>query len=285
MDASVQFRWLGVAGIELQGPGGQVLAIDPFFTRPPMRRLWFGRVQPDRALSAQKLPRCDWLLVTHAHFDHVMDVPDVLRHTGATAYGSANTCGLLTACGVPGAQVRRIAAAEALDLGAFHVQVLPALHTPTPGFGPGALRAGLRPPLRLRDYRLDCDLAFLVEVGGLRLLDWGGVSSQCAVRADVLCAFPFGAREGLQALLEAVRPRLVIPLHWDDLFRSLSRPLRPFLQPPRWAWPPLQRVDLAEFARSVERLRPGTKVLVPEAFRAYDLCELAGPVQRNSRSD
>jgi L-ascorbate metabolism protein UlaG (beta-lactamase superfamily) len=108
-------------------------------------------------------------------------------------------------------------------------------------------------------------------VADLRVLDWSSASPHSAVQADVLCVFPFGSRGDLQALLEAVRPRLVIPLHWDNLFRPLSRPLRPFFQPPRWALPPLQRCDLIEFARGVESLQPGTEVLVPEAFRAYDL--------------
>ena len=36
-----EMRWLGVAGIELR-VNKQILVIDPFVTRPPFRRMWFG---------------------------------------------------------------------------------------------------------------------------------------------------------------------------------------------------------------------------------------------------
>ncbi len=51
-------------------------------------------------VSGIAFPRCDFVLVTHAHWDHLMDVPDVVLNTGATALGSANTCQLLALLGV-----------------------------------------------------------------------------------------------------------------------------------------------------------------------------------------
>ncbi|MHB0870884.1 MAG: MBL fold metallo-hydrolase, partial [Chloroflexota bacterium] len=100
MEGSIRLRWLGTAGIELS-TDQEVLAVDPFFTRPPFRRIWFGRVFPDRRLVAAKLPRCNYVLVTHSHWDHLMDVPEVVLNTGATALGSPNSCRLLTLLGVP----------------------------------------------------------------------------------------------------------------------------------------------------------------------------------------
>jgi glyoxylase-like metal-dependent hydrolase (beta-lactamase superfamily II) len=94
----IQFRWLGAAGIELVFPD-QVIVIDPYFSRIPTWKLWLGRVTPDRALIADKLRRCDLLLVTHAHFDHIMDVPQIVHNTGAMVAGSANSCSLLEAFG------------------------------------------------------------------------------------------------------------------------------------------------------------------------------------------
>jgi len=66
MMPGIQFRWLGVGGIEIRVEQ-QILAVDPFFTRPPFRRLWFGRVRPNRKLIADLMPRCNHILVTHAH--------------------------------------------------------------------------------------------------------------------------------------------------------------------------------------------------------------------------
>jgi L-ascorbate metabolism protein UlaG (beta-lactamase superfamily) len=93
--SSLDIRWLGVAGIELRAIE-QILVIDPFVTRPPFRRMWWGYILSDSALAAATVPHADFVLVTHAHWDHVMDVPAVIDQTMAKAYGSPNTCQLLT---------------------------------------------------------------------------------------------------------------------------------------------------------------------------------------------
>ena len=69
-----EMRWLGVAGIELRVIE-QILVIDPFVTRPPFRRMWLGRIRSDLVLAATTVPHGDFVLVSHTHWDHVMDVP------------------------------------------------------------------------------------------------------------------------------------------------------------------------------------------------------------------
>jgi hypothetical protein len=43
------FRWLGVAGFELQYDQ-QRLLVDPYLTRIPLNKLWFGKISPDKPL-------------------------------------------------------------------------------------------------------------------------------------------------------------------------------------------------------------------------------------------
>ena len=61
MAAPILFRWLGTAGIELTVKD-QVLVIDPYFTRCSFWKVWVGRVRPDKALIAEKIRRCDFVL-------------------------------------------------------------------------------------------------------------------------------------------------------------------------------------------------------------------------------
>jgi L-ascorbate metabolism protein UlaG (beta-lactamase superfamily) len=271
--SEIAFRWLGVAGIELRA-GGQVLIVDPYLTRLPFWRMWFGRAVPDRALIARTIPHCDWILVTHAHWDHLMDVPDLAQNSRASVAGSPNTCRLLAICGVPEGQIREVEAGGRLMLGAYTVEVLPAEHMPMPGFGPGRLRRHLRPPLRPLDYRMDVALSFRVSVDGLRLLTDPGQDPQAGLPAEVLFVAPGKATGHYAALLSQVRPKVVVPTHWDDPFRPLSQPLQPYWTPPRWAIPPLRRVDLASFRRMIEGLGGGTVVLLPEALHTYSLAEV-----------
>ena len=269
-----ELRWLGVAGIELK-VNKQILVIDPFVTRPSIRHMWFGRIRSDSALATAKVPRGDSVLVTHAHWDHVMDVPAVIEQTGAIAYGSTNTCRLLMILGVPEKHLQEIKAGDQLTLGMFQVAVLQAEHGLVLGrpFANGSLAPNLHPPLRMRDYRMDTCFSFLIEVDGLRFLDWSSEKVHLAHLADVLFVKPLQKPAYYEELLGTVQPRVVIPIYWDDFMRPLSQPLRPMLKPPRLAFPPLARVDLTAFHQMIKRIAPKTQVFLPEIFHLYELCE------------
>ena len=55
------FTWLGHAAVEMRTPGGKTVLFDP----------WLGNPKSPR--PADSLERCDLLLVTHGHHDHVGD--------------------------------------------------------------------------------------------------------------------------------------------------------------------------------------------------------------------
>jgi L-ascorbate metabolism protein UlaG (beta-lactamase superfamily) len=251
----------------------QILVIDPYFTRIPFRRMWFGRIRPDGSLSAEQVPRCDFILVTHSHWDHLLDVPDVAHNTSATVLGSPNTCRLLVASGVPEEQIRLIGTGDSLALGSFQVEVLPAEHgkIPLDKLFNGPLSAHLRPPLRAWDCRMDSCLAFLIQAGEQRVLVGAAEYPEQGTTPDILFVGVTYSPARYRSLLQRARPPVVVPIHWDDMFRPLSKPIRPMLQPPAWAIPPLQRVNLAGFSQMIEQMAPGTKVIIPELFRLYNL--------------
>ena len=61
LDRDTTFTWYGHACVEVRTPGGKVILIDP----------WFGNPRSPR--SADSIERCDLLLVTHGHGDHMGD--------------------------------------------------------------------------------------------------------------------------------------------------------------------------------------------------------------------
>ena len=251
-----------------------VLLIDPFFKRPPRHNLWFGRPQADEALVAEHIQGGDYVLVSHAHFDHVMDVPAVLRLTGATAYGSLNACRLLRMHGVGPDRARVIRPGDDLGLGSFEVTVHRAQHVRLPFFTAGPLRSDPTPPLRLRDYRMDGCLSFMVRVDGVRILDWGNAQAGPVVPADVLFIGAEWEARFYEQLLGRVRPAVVVTVHWDDFFLPLTQPMQPRYSSPRLAIPPLRRINLAEFRATVGEIQPRPTVLVPDPLRPYDLSAL-----------
>jgi L-ascorbate metabolism protein UlaG (beta-lactamase superfamily) len=266
----VTFRWLGVAGLEFS-LAGSTLLIDPFFTRPsPWQVISLRGVAPDRALIAKHVQRADAVLVTHAHYDHMLDVPEVVRQTGAQAFGSRNTCDLLANYGLPTERYTCIAAGDRLSLGPFQVEVFPARHTHTPldRWINGPLPVRLAPgqqPLRLVDYRMDDCFSFRIHTDGKTFL-----AGNHPVTADVLLIAPFHSPAALAEIIGAVAPKVVVPIHWENFTRPLSKTLRPMFVTRRqgWAgWPPLRRLDLAVFVQRIEQIQPGVQVLIPELFK------------------
>jgi L-ascorbate metabolism protein UlaG (beta-lactamase superfamily) len=254
---SLSFRWLGAAGVELKA-GGQVLALDPFFTRPSLPKL-FHPINPDASLAASKLPVCQYVLVTHAHYDHLLDIPAVQQHTGADAYGSPNTCQLLQLLDVPAPKLHVIHPGDRLDLGEFKVEVVAGRHSwiPFSRIFNGRLRPGLHPPLRAQDYRMDVCLGYRITVMGIRLL-------VCAAEpqpADVLFVVAQEPKAYYQRMLRGVQPHTLVPIHWDDFTRPLDQPLTRFTRP--------GRMPLAQLDRLAHQAVPGVNVIVPEPFKEY----------------
>ena len=268
----IALRWLGNAGFEIS-LGSTVLLVDPFLSRPPIQKVLLGTARPDLDAIRSRVRSCTHILISHAHFDHFMDTPEISRIIGAQIFGSTNTCRLSEILGVPAGQITQIEPGEKWPAGEAEVEAIPAAHPWIPGYGQGKIDGDLHPPLRLRDYRMDTCMSFLVRAGGKRILVWSSTRTDHAVPADVLICRAVSGRAWYGRLLDAVKPALVIPGHWDDIFRPLSEPVRPFFTAPRLAFPPLERIDLEKFRKRIGLAMPGCRVLVPERFRGYVIAE------------
>jgi L-ascorbate metabolism protein UlaG (beta-lactamase superfamily) len=266
----ISIRWLGNAGFEFRF-GQLTLLVDPFLTRPLQQNVYFGRVAPDIDAIHEHIHECDHILVSHAHFDHFMDAPEIARQTGAVIHGSPNTCEMAKAQGVPAEQIHLIQIDDTFFLDDFKVHILPAAHPWIPGYTRRKLNGHEANPMRLRDYCMDGCFSFLIIYQGRRLLVWSSISTERSVPADLLICRAVSGKRWYQRMMENVQPKVVIPSHWDDMFVSLSEPVKPFYSPPRLAWPPLERIDLKEFERNLLKAWPGCRVMMPERFRVFEI--------------
>lgn len=251
-DDLFRVTWLGTAGLVFQ-LGDAILAVDPFLTRPNLGQLLIAELHPDRDLVKSFLPRCSHILVSHAHHDHLMDVPVVVAQTGADVFGPPNACTLLEAMNVDPGRIHPIGAGEKIQLGEFEIEVLPGYHSwlPLPIFG--KLPHRLHHPPRFREYRMDTALAFLIQVRGVRF----AVAPAVPVKADILFAYPY-AVQLLWKNLQYLPPETVIPIHWDNFFRPVS--------PHGFRTGRLERLNLRRFARLASRYAPSSRVKVIQPF-------------------
>lgn len=112
--AGVFVEYLGAAGWRI-GDGSTVLLVDPYISRiigppPPLRPpyqkqpgdnrpiyKWSDPATPDEAAIDVRIPRADFVFVTHTHYDHVLDVPHIALKTHADVIGTESAQNVLRA--------------------------------------------------------------------------------------------------------------------------------------------------------------------------------------------
>ncbi len=272
MTDELRFRWLGTAGLELEFRGERIL-IDPYLSRFPFWNAALGRPKPKRDLILRHLSPARAVLVSHSHFDHLADVPVVCREFGTAAYGSPNTSAILQAHGVPAGQVKIVTAGDSIPIEPFHVTVFAGRHGRMAGWLPysGKLPAHLNPPLRLSDYRMDSIFSFRVQTARSSWLIWNGPEIRSVPRADILFICPLWGAQICAAVARAAQSKVIVPVHWDDYFSPLDRPAHPLVVPPGWGFPWIRRLEPQAFARSLNGILPGVRVLIPDILISYSV--------------
>lgn len=88
----VEVLWLGHATARITSTTGKVIVIDPFLTRNPKT--------PAKYRNLDALGKVDLILVTHGHGDHVSDLPELARMSGAIVVANWEFANNMTALGI-----------------------------------------------------------------------------------------------------------------------------------------------------------------------------------------
>jgi L-ascorbate metabolism protein UlaG (beta-lactamase superfamily) len=253
----VAMTYLGTAGFVLK-TGGHTIALDPYVTRHRLRQL-FRPLVSDVARVARCIPQVNDVFVGHAHYDHVIDAPALCARTGARLVGSRAVCMVGRAAGLPEAQLCETAGREDIASGAFTVRGLPSRHGKVLGdhvLFPGDIPAPPSWPPRIAELRHGLVLNWHVRCGDFSLMHVDSADFLEAelrdVSADVVCLCAAGWQARPDYVAEAVRllkPRFVLPCHWDTMITSLEEPARM-----------LPGVDLEGMLRAI--LRAGAQPLL-----------------------
>ena len=287
-NVSVTLRYFGTAGWEISD-GTTVILIDPYISRingpPPPggsgRRIagdarpkigWDDIATPDIAAIDSRISRADFVLVTHTHYDHVLDVPHIALKTNASVIGTESTENVMRAYGVHEEQLITVRGGEDYDFGSFSLKVIPSIHSALDHkhyFSSETAPATLKAPLTLKQIHPEGGtLAYLVRLRGHQILAFGGMNyverELEGLQPDVALVGAGGSRKEIYdytgRLMRVLHnPPMVMPTHWDNF-------LLPYSASQQIAIDAVQ-----QFVQEVKVASPKTNVIVPKYFEAIVL--------------
>jgi len=290
--SGVRLKYLGTAGWEISD-GQTVVLIDPYLSRlrmttpnddvrPGDSRPLFTRdaaAQSDTATIDAHITRADFILITHTHPDHAMDLPYIATKTGAIVLGTESTRNIARAYGVPNDKLIVARGGDDLEFGNISIRVIPSLHgilrrapflpvNPNAAPAPTVVPPEVNAPLRLNQFAEGGTLAYLIRVGGKQLLAFGSMNfierEVDGLRPDVALIGAMPERREIHdytsRLLRAIGyPRLVLPTHWDRFNVTYEVSQAPAIE------------RLQSFIAEVKAASPTTTIIVPEYFKPIEV--------------
>jgi L-ascorbate metabolism protein UlaG (beta-lactamase superfamily) len=213
----VEVLWLGHATFRFTSTTGKVIVIDPYLTTNPRT--------PTKYKDLAAVGKVDLILVTHGHRDHVTDVPELAKLTGATVVGPQGLINSMVALGLlEGSKaIAMDKGGTVTPLGAgIKVHMVPAEHSSSMDLK--MLKSETAGP---RFTEGGVPVGFVIEFeNGFKIYDTGDtdVFSDMALinrffKPDLalVCIgghFTMDPEHAAYAVRELIRPKQVIPMHY-----------------------------------------------------------------------
>jgi L-ascorbate metabolism protein UlaG (beta-lactamase superfamily) len=226
----------------------------------------------DTGVVDSRVSRADYILLSHSHFNHCMDVPYIAGKTGAVVIGTESTASVVQNGGVPEDQTIVVKGGEDLEFPELSLKVIPSLHSPLScklyrDFGTIQLQ---NDPLTLDEYVEGGTLAYLLRFPGWEILLFGSMNyierEMQGLRPDIVVIASAPPRLDIHdytgRLLRAIgKPRIVIATHWDDQGLPYGASQETALSHTR------------RFVEEVKSVNPGASVIVPLHFQTIEIEE------------
>lgn len=192
---SVKLTWLGHGGWIIK-TGGHTVLLDPFLSESPTAPMKTDGLE------------ADFILVSHGHFDHICDVPDIAKRTDATVIAIFEIAQWLTHHhGIEKTIGMNIGGGIMMPFG--HVKMTPALHSSQlPDGSYGGEPAGFLLKIDAKTLYFACDTGLCSDMRYL-----GTLNLDLAV-LPIGDLFTMGPSDAVLAT-KWLKPRKVAPAHYN----------------------------------------------------------------------
>jgi len=213
--AKVEVHWLGQAATKITTLTGKVIVIDPFMVNNPKT--------PPAFKNLDALGKVDVILVTHGHGDHVGDVAELAKRTGAKVAGPAGLIATLTDLGwIPGDQGIRFGKGGKLQPAGPQITITQtrAEHSSEVTVtDPTTKKSTTYPGGEPAGFIVECENGFKIYhmgdtglFGDMRLI--GDYYKPDLVMIPIGGHFVMDPRDAAYATTQMLKPKFVIPFHY-----------------------------------------------------------------------
>jgi L-ascorbate metabolism protein UlaG (beta-lactamase superfamily) len=256
----LKIRWLNDACYQILLPNGKSLLIDPYIDESPYR-----------VLSSEDIQSADYILVSHTHFDHVLDIAKISERFDSKIFvGQASGLELARCYDIPSYRMFWCSAGTRLEMPDFTLDCYSGKHTKLGDFDRPS-----RWPENIRKDGLDPNTVTLNMLGSYeymiyrltlpdhtRILVWGGGATEEAIaqakefQPDISIAqLPRETTDQVARLYAAIGGKIIFPHHHDFFMNKGEEGMR----------------VIQETVDKTSQLAPFTLVVCPQKGKWYSI--------------
>lgn len=217
----VQVKWYGVNSLEFKHEKGSFM-IDPYVSRN--KELLTIPSEVDKYLNSSP----DFVLMTHAHWDHLPDMPQLIEKTDTVLYASKTACNIMRALGIPEKNLHELTFGEKIKFPGVTITALESRHMGV--YKPDDIYPQIPDKSTLNEaanWRCGEVFAFLIEFENMTILNIGSANLHEDSMANIRCDYLIGGisryKEGFpELLMKNIRFKTLIPTHHDEFLLPLD---------------------------------------------------------------
>lgn len=218
----VKIRWFNDACYELKLPSGRGILIDPYIDESPYKVLGSGDVEA-----------ADYVLISHTHFDHVLDLAKIADRFDAQIFaGQLSSVELARCYDIMGCRMNLCCPGDVFETEDFRLECFKGKHTKLGDFDrpsrwpENVAKDGLAPDTVqlniLGSYEYMIYLLTLLS-SNQRILIWGGGATHEAIAQAArfqpnisIAQLPRESPDQIAALYAAIGGQVIFPHHHDS---------------------------------------------------------------------